>query len=149
MKKIILSTALAVLTFTGVAISYEAIAAEKNPAIVGRQGTYKTVAGHMTSLKAILFLGGSGNAAYHAGAIKSAWENMGNAFPPGSDKGETRAKAKIWEEMDAYKAKGKAAYGATVGLVSAIEGGDKGAIVEAYKKLGGSCKSCHDDYRKD
>ncbi len=101
----------------------------------------------MNSLKSILFLGGSGDVAYHANGIKSAWEHMGNAFPEGSDKGETRAKAEIWQDMPTFQQKGKDAYMATVNLVKAAEGGDKGAQIEAFKALGGACKACHKQFR--
>ncbi|NVK20157.1 MAG: cytochrome c [Methylocystaceae bacterium] len=147
MKKLLLAACVTVATGMGISYSYEAVAAENNPAIVHRQSTYQVVAGHMGSLKSILFLGGSGDAAYHAGAIKSAFEHMGNAYPAGSDKGETKAKAEIWEDMDGFKQKGKEAYGATLKLVEATAGDDKGAQIEAFKALGGACKACHKNYR--
>lgn len=147
MKKILLASCMLATSFIGLSLSFDAHAAENNPSIVHRQSTYKVVAGHMGSLKAILFLGGTGNAAYHAEGIKAAWENMGDAFPEGSDKGETKAKAEIWQDMAKFKEKGKAAYGATVKLVEATKGEDKGAQVEAFKELGGACKACHEEFR--
>jgi len=147
MKKIILSACLGCATLVGVFASFDAVAAESNPAIVHRQGTYKAAGGHMDSLKAILFLGGKGDAIYHAEAIKSGWEHMGMAYPKGSDKGETRAKAEIWENMDDFKSKGKASYAATLGMIEAAKAGDKAASADAFKKLGGSCKACHKEYR--
>jgi cytochrome c556 len=148
MKKTFLSACLIAATVLGVSTSFQAYADESNPSIVHRQGTYKVASGHMDSLKSILFLGGSGDAAYHAQSIKAAWEHMGNAYPEGSDKGETAAKPEIWENMDDFQAKGKTAYGATVALLEAAQSGDKGATIDAFKKLGGSCKACHKEYRK-
>lgn len=148
MKKIIFAACAAIVAFVGITLTTDAQAAEKNPAIVHRQGTYEVVAGHMGSLKAILFLGGEGDMTYHAEAIKSAWEHMGKAYPAGSDVGETRAKPEIWQNMPDFQEKGKAAYGATVELVAAAQSGDKGAATEAFKKLGGACKACHKEYRK-
>lgn len=147
MKKIILAACLGCATLIGMSSTHPVLADETNPAIVHRQGTYKVAGGHMDSLKSILFLGGSGDLAYHANAIKAAWEHMGNAYPAGSDKGETRAKAEIWKNMEDFQAKGKAAYGATLALVEAAQANDKGATAAAFKKLGGTCKDCHNDYR--
>lgn len=148
MKKIILSACFVAATVLSVASSFEAIADESNPAIVHRQGTYKVAAGHMDSLKSILFLGGPGDVAYHAQSIKAAWEHMGKAYPAGSDQGETRAKPEIWENMEDFQTKGKKAYGATVALIEASQSGDKGAMMDAFKTLGGACKACHKEYRK-
>lgn len=147
MKKLMLAACVAISAGVGISASYEAVAAENNPAIVHRQSTYSVVAGHMGSLKSILFLGGTGNVAYHANAIKAAWENMGDAFPEGSDKGETKAKAEIWTDNATFKQKGKDAYEATLNLVKAAEGDDKKAQIAAFKALGGACKACHEDFR--
>ncbi len=147
MKKLVLACSLAACTLAGVAMSYDAMAAEKNPAIVHRQSIYKIVGGHMGALQAQLFFGGEGDPVYHANGIKEAFEHMGKAYPAGSDKGETRAKPEIWENMAAFQEKGKAAYGATMGMIEAAKGGDKGKMVEAFKTLGGACKACHKEFR--
>ena len=36
---------------------------------------------------------------------------------------------------------------AAAGLLEAAQSGDKGAIGAAVKKTGGTCKSCHDEYK--
>lgn len=146
MKKLVIAACAGAVAFVGVA--FDAFAAEKNPSIVHRQSTYKVAGGHMGSLKAILFLGGSGDTKYHAEGILAAFQHMGNAYPEGSDKGETRAKPEIWSNMADFKEKGKAAYGATLGLVEATKTGDKDAQIAAFGKLGGACKACHKEYRK-
>ncbi|WP_135077751.1 cytochrome c [Terasakiella sp. SH-1] len=146
MKKLALAACICATAFVGIAST--AIAAESNPAIVHRQSIYKVAGGHMGSLKAILFLGGKGDALYHAEAIKGAFDHMGKAYPAGSDVGETKAKPEIWTNMSGFQEKGKAAYGATLGLIEAAKSGDKAAQVEAFKTLGGSCKACHKEFRK-
>ncbi len=127
-----------------------AAADETNPYIVHRQGIYKTVAGHMTSLKAILFLGheAKGQTAYHAEAIVEALKHMGNAYPAGSDKGETKARAEIWTQPEKFREAGQNAFAAATALSDATQMGDTKEVMGAYKKLGESCKACHDDFRK-
>lgn len=132
------------------AFTLPAAADETNPYIVHRQGIYKTVSGHMTSLKAILFLNHEtkDQAAYHAEAIVEAFKHMGNAYPAGSDKGETKARAEIWTQPDKYREAGKNAFAAATALAEATQLGGQKEVVAAYKKLGDSCKACHDDFRK-
>lgn len=126
------------------------LADETNPHIVHRQGIYKTVGGHMTSLKAILFLKheAKDQAAYHAEAIVTAFKHMGNAYPAGSDKGETKARPEIWTQPDKFRQAGKNAFTAATALAEATQLGEPKEVIAAYKKLGDSCKACHDDFRK-
>lgn len=147
MKKLVmLAAAAASLTVAAVTAQAE----ETNPAIVHRQAIYKIVSGHMQDLKAGLFLkGGSDNLAWDAESIVAAFQHMGNAYPEGSDKGETKAKANIWTEREKFQEAGKKAYGAAVALVEATKAGDQAKSAEAFKALGGACKACHEDFRKD
>ncbi|WP_426415408.1 c-type cytochrome [Aestuariirhabdus sp. LZHN29] len=123
-------------------------AAETNPNIVHRQGIFKTVGGHMTALKSILVLGfdAQKDVSYHAQGILDAFAHMGNSFPPGSDKGETKARKEIWEDMDTFKQRGKDLRMAAQALKDASA--DKAASLDAFKKMGKACKACHDDFRK-
>lgn len=127
-----------------------AVADESNPIIVHRQAIYKTVSGHMTGLKSVLLLkGNKDNLAYHADAIVEAFNHMGAAYPEGSDKGETKAKANIWTEMPKFQEAGKKSYAAALALAEAAKSGDLDKSTNAFKALGGTCKACHDDFRKD
>ncbi|MCL6414128.1 cytochrome c [Aestuariirhabdus sp. Z084] len=121
---------------------------ETNPNIVHRQGIYKIAGGHMTSLKSILALGfeAPADVSFHAQGIMDAFSHMGNSFPPGSDKGQTRARKEIWEDMDTFKQRGKDAYAAAQALRDSA--GDRSAELGAFKKMAKACKACHDDFRK-
>lgn len=147
MKKLALLTA-AVVSLSSLSVA--ALADETNPSIVHRQAIYKIVAGHMQDLKAGLLLkGGAENAAWNADAIVDAFKHMGNAYPEGSDKGETKAKANIWTEREKFQEAGKKAFGAAVALAEATKTGDQAKSIDAFKALGGACKACHEDFRKD
>ncbi|MEO5334987.1 MAG: cytochrome c [Magnetococcus sp. YQC-5] len=148
MKKILLAIAVAGVT---VAASHVALAEETNPAIVHRQGIYKSMAGHMTAMKSILFLGFDAPAdlPFHAQGILDAFGHMGNSYPPGSDKGETKAKPEIWTQPDKVKQRAMDGVAAAKALVAAASGSDKGATVAAFKAMGEKCKACHDDFRKE
>lgn len=148
MKKLILSFALTGIITSG---SFSSFAEESNPAIVHRQGIYKSMAGHMTALKSILFLGFEAPAdlSFHAQGILDGFNHMGNSYPPGSDKGETKAKPEIWTQPDKVKQRAQDAVSAAKELVKSASGADKGATITAFKAMGEKCKACHDDFRKE
>jgi cytochrome c556 len=127
-----------------------AVASETNPSIVYRQGIYKTVSGHMQSMNAILMLKRepASDLAYHAEAIVNAFKAMGNSYPAGSDKGDTKARPEIWTNMAKFREKGGAAFAAANEMVDAAQMGSASDQVAAFRKLGASCKSCHDDFRR-
>jgi cytochrome c556 len=83
--------------------------------------------------------------AHDFAAVASA--NVARAFPPGSDKGKTRAKPEIWENMDDFGAKFADLQEAAAALKLAVDSGDKSAIGMAVKNTGGACKACHDEYK--
>lgn len=147
MKKLVLLAA-AVASLSAAAVTAQA--EETNPVIVHRQAIYKIASGHMNDLKAGLFLKGStDNLAWNAESIVDAFKHMGNAYPEGSDKGETKAKANIWTDREKFQEAGKKAFGAAVALAEATKAGDQAKSVDAFKALGGACKACHEEFRKD
>lgn len=77
---------------------------------------------------------------------------MEDWFPEGTgpDSGvETDALAVIWEDNPDFLTKVSDMQGAAAKFNEAAQGGDAAAIGGAMKELGGTCKSCHDKYRKD
>ncbi|MBF0137410.1 MAG: cytochrome c [Magnetococcus sp. DMHC-1] len=146
MKKTIYSLAI-VATF--LSSSAPLLAEESNPAIVHRQGIYGIAGGHMKALKSILLLDFAApkDLTFHAQGIVDGFSHMGNSFPPGSDKGETKAKPEIWTNNDKFKQLGKNAFEAANELVKATQGSDKQVTLAAFKKLGEACKACHDDFK--
>lgn len=70
-------------------------------------------------------------------------------FIPGSDKGETRAKPEIWTDTAKFKTVGDKLNADAIKLTAAIKGGNMDAIKSAVGAVGGDCKSCHDDFRKE
>lgn len=69
------------------------------------------------------------------------------AFVPGSDKGETKAKAEVWSDAAGFEKKRAAMFEAMDKLAEAGKGGDQGAIKTAFGAVGQGCKGCHDNYR--
>ena len=68
-------------------------------------------------------------------------------FAPGSDKGKTRAKPAIWDNPDDFADKLAAFRSEAAALAVAAKSGDKAAATAQFKKTGGTCKACHDEYK--
>lgn len=144
---------LALAAFAAVALSTiggAARADETNAAIVHRQGIYKVAQGHMMGLKASGMKDGPAkNMSYHADGLVAAFQHLGNAFPPGSDKGETKAKANIWTERAKFDEAGKTAFAAATEMAAAAKSGDREQAMAAFKNVARACKACHEDFRKE
>lgn len=61
---------------------------------------------------------------------------------------DTDALPGIWENMDDFRAKANTLHEAAMALETAV-GEGQAAAMAAFRKTGGACKGCHDEYRKD
>lgn len=124
-------------------------AAAADDPIKARQELMKTV-GKNTKFSAQMV---KGKVAFESLLAEEAMETIAgvpdkyvNLFPAGSDKGETEASPKIWEDMDGFKATAaKLKEAALNGVKAANEGPE--AFKAAFGELTKTCKSCHQDYR--
>ena len=71
------------------------------------------------------------------------------AFGEGTDKGDTRAKPEIWKESAKFKEYADKMQLEMSKLSAAAKTGNLDSIKTAVSATGGTCKSCHDDFRKD
>jgi len=71
------------------------------------------------------------------------------AFVDGTDKGDTRAKPEIWKEAAKFKESSDKLQSEMGKLSAATKTGNLEAIKTAVAATGGTCKSCHDTFRKD
>ena len=70
------------------------------------------------------------------------------AFMEGSGSGDTGAKPEIWSNAAGFKAAADKLQTAMTNLSNAAKGGNLDAIKAAVGPVGGACKGCHDDFRK-
>ncbi len=118
--------------------------------IAYRQGAFKVVGGHMSSMVAILRgQVKEGNFALHAQGMADIAQVIPSVFPEGSGVGKTGALAKIWEDKAGFQKAMDDFTAAADGLAAAVAGGDRAAVGGAFRKLGGACKGCHDNYREE
>jgi cytochrome c556 len=118
--------------------------------ITHRQGIFTIAHGHLLGLKSILVLkhGNPDDIRYHAEGIRTAYDHLGDAFPNGSDGGETRAKSTVWSERSKFDQLMNESDDAATAMVTSVREGDNKQQITAFKKLAGSCKECHDDFRE-
>jgi cytochrome c556 len=71
------------------------------------------------------------------------------AFTEGSDKGDTKSKPEIWKEPAKFKEYADKMQGEMLKLSAAAKSGNLESIKAAVNATGGSCKTCHDAFRKE
>jgi cytochrome c556 len=71
------------------------------------------------------------------------------AFAEGTDKGDTRAKPEIWKEPAKFKEYADKMQAEMSKLAAATKTGNLDNIKTVVASAGGTCKTCHDAYRKE
>jgi len=123
-------------------------------AIKVRQAGYRFMAWNMGKIDANLkgeFKADDVKAA--ANAIAGiANSGMGALYPAGSDKGvgfhETAVKPEFFQNMAKVGELARHFNAEANEMAKVAAGGDKNAVKAQFGKLGGTCKACHDDFRK-
>jgi cytochrome c556 len=96
-----------------------------------------------------------GEAAFDAAAVLTALQglkaneaklNIDALFVAGTDKGDTKAAPKIWEDMNGFKAVDKKLMDATDAAIASPPQ-DAGALAATLGSIGGVCGECHKTYR--
>jgi cytochrome c556 len=131
-------------------LSLAASAAFADP-ILDRQGLMKERGKLVGGLSKIA----KGEADFDAAAVLTALQALQvNAekfdadalFPAGSDKGDTTASPKIWEDMAGFKST-EDKYLADVKAAVAAAPADVDALKAQINTIGGDCGTCHQTYR--
>ena len=69
-------------------------------------------------------------------------------FPDGSYEGDTRAKKKIWDNLDDFQSRQQTLVTHAEELVTASQSGDAKMLKAAFKTVSKDCKGCHMKYRQ-
>jgi len=84
----------------------------------------------------------------HAQGIANGASELDRLFPAGSNVEGSDSLPLIWEEPDEFATAIEHLVSATDKLVQAAGGGNPEEIGAAFLDVGGSCKGCHDTFRK-
>jgi cytochrome c556 len=143
-----------ILASVAAALSMPAAAqfAKPEDAVKYRKASFTVMGAHFSRLGAMA----SGRAPFDA---KVAAENADlvatlsklpwAAFGEGTDKGETRAKPEIWKDAAKFKEAEDKFIAEAAKLQAAAKTGNLDALKTAFAATGGTCKACHDNFRKD
>ena len=88
-----------------------------------------------------------GSIAKLADEIREWAIQMPEYFPEGSNVKPTEASPNIWQDFGGFKRAAMKNEMATTKLIAAAEAGDQTAVVDAFKRVASSCKSCHQSYK--
>lgn len=124
--------------------------AKAEDAIKYRQGAFNVIGSHFGPLGAMA----TGKMPYNARSAAANAEVVAYMAPlpfagfiPGSDKGQTRAKAEIWKDNAKFKAGAEKFQAEAAKLNTAAKSGDLNQLKAAFADAAQTCKSCHDNFR--
>ena len=115
--------------------------------IAERKANFKANAAAMKTINSALSGGDFETVITQATTIADWARVMPDYFPENSDRGDTKARADIWMDFDGFKSRASANEQAALTLISSAKTGDVSATFSALKALGGTCKSCHENYK--
>ena len=149
--KILATFALAAAALTALPASAQSFQKPED-AIKYRKSAFTVLAAHFGTLGAMA----NGRMPYDAQQAARSGDVVAIAstlpwagFMAGTDKGETRAKPEIWSEQAKFQ-EGQQRLVADMGrLAAAAKTGNLDNLKTAFQQNSGSCKACHDAYRKD
>jgi cytochrome c556 len=117
-------------------------------AIEARQAAFKSIKESIAEVKDAM------TSENYTAAADSATKVLDNAravtklFPAGSYAGDTRAKEKIWENLEDFSQRQQQLIADTETLVSAAASQDQKQLRAAFKQTAKNCKGCHMKYRQ-
>ena len=116
--------------------------------IAERRAGLKRMGEHMQAMKAVV--DSRGNVQPLAATVDDmiAWyRTMPQRFPPGSDRGDTRALPALWNEKANFETINNNMVSQLQALRTAASG-DAAAFAAAYGQTGQTCGTCHRPYRQ-
>ena len=121
-------------------------------AVKYRKATLTVLASHFNRIGAVV----KGQAPFDAKATAENAQIVAtlaalpwHAFGPGTDLPSSEAKAAVWSEVDKFKAGATKFQDEAAKLNAAAKTGNLDQIKAAFGDTGKSCKSCHDNFKKD
>jgi len=83
-----------------------------------------------------------------AAAISEAAKQAASKFPEGSLSEQSEAKPNIWTDWEKFSGLIESLAADSAALATAASNGDDAAILPAFGKMTGNCKTCHTEFRQ-
>jgi cytochrome c556 len=138
------------LLATFAASAQVAVAQKPEDAIKYRQGVFSVIGWNFGSMAAMVKGEKEWNQevfARNAEIVAFMSKLPAEGFTPGSDRGNTKAKPEIWQNMNDFTRKLEAMQAEVAKLAEVSKGGDARAMRAQLSEAGKACKACHDEYR--
>lgn len=115
-----------------------------------RHDVMEAIGGHMGAMVVILKNQiHTNDLVLHANGLAALADIAPEVFPEGSLTEKSKALPDVWENPEDFDVAMTRFVEAAEGMANAAADGEMAAIGAAMKELGGSCKGCHDDYKKE
>jgi cytochrome c556 len=117
-------------------------------AIAARQAAFKLIKDSMAEIKDAMQAENFSAAGDSARTVLDNARAVTKLFPAGSYQGDTRAKEKIWENLEDFTQRQQQLIADTELLVNASASKDAKQLKAAFKQTAQNCKGCHMKYRQ-
>jgi len=132
----------------GTMVGGATVALAQGDVIAQRKDNRKQMGAAMRAVKAIVEAKGpTSGAVEQAAKMKTLEAAFVKMFPPGSDKGDTRALPAVWTDWAGFEAASKATSMAVDNLAKAAGSGDQAALAAAFAATGKTCGACHQKFQ--
>jgi cytochrome c556 len=147
MKQVLSIAALAALcATTGLALAQQ----KPEDAIKFRKGAYQVI-GYYTGQMGAMVKGqrpfDQKTFVRNSGIVETMSQVVPDAFPAGSDKGDTRAKPEIWQDQDKFKSALERFQAEAAKMSEVSKQGNADQIKNQFGALAKACSNCHDNFR--
>ncbi len=140
---VVAASALGIATLAGTAA-----VAQQGDVIAERRAGFKRMGEHMQAMKAVVDNRGDVRPLTATVDDMIGWyRSVPERFPPGSDRGDTRALPAIWAEKANFDTIANNMVNQLQVLRAAAASGDTAAFASAYGQTGQTCGTCHRPYR--
>lgn len=138
-----LSVAALVLALAGAAH------AEGPDVIQVRQAGQDLLAGDFAGIRAVVMLKGDVKTLQRPALAMARWmKTFPSQFPPGSDKGNTKALPAVWSNTTGFTKDADDMVAAAQKLADAAKAGDSAVVATQIKAVGDTCNACHENFRQ-
>lgn len=140
-KKLALIAVLALATSAGAR-------AQEIDLIETRQAAQDLVSGDFAGIRAVVAAKGDVKTVEGPAKALARWmKQFALMFPPGSDKGTTKALPVVWTDSAGFRKAANDLVEAATKLAELAKAGDADAVTAQVKVVGDACGACHKVYR--
>jgi cytochrome c556 len=117
--------------------------------ISDRKAGFKSTGKSLKAIRTAISENDTATIAANAEKIAAWFAVVPDHFPEGSGEGDTDARPEIWTDWDRFTGIAASAEAAALDLAKQANAGNSGDIEAGFRNLAGTCKTCHQSFRRD